>query len=150
MKSFLFGMLFLITACGESPLLNHELESNKILTKNELIEFESLQFSKTNFSFSVFWEEGPRLGQSRFVMKTWDKNLGTFNGPYQNLNKELHIFLWMPSMGHGSVPVKITQTGQGEYIVSDVQFIMGGRWEIKFQLKESDQVLDETVISIPL
>ena len=90
------------------------------------------------------------MGVSRFIMKTWKKDSGTLSGPYQDLDKNLHIFLWMPSMGHGSVPVKIKKIDQGEYEVSDVHFIMGGKWEIKFQLKNSNQVFDEVVVPLSL
>lgn len=111
---------------------------------------EALSFSKSDYSFVVSWVDGPKKGASKFIMKTWKKDQGTMNGPYQDLNKNLHIFLWMPTMGHGSAPVKITKLGDGEYEVSNVQFIMGGKWEIKFQLKDGAQVSDEAVITLKI
>ncbi len=143
-------LLVLLTSCGESPLFNHVMEGKNFISNPQLSESEVLKFSKTNFSFIISWQEGPRLGASKFLMKTWNKDQGSMNGPYQNLPKTLNVFLWMPAMGHGSAPVKLTNTGDGEYEISEVQFIMGGKWEIKFQLKDGSQVFDETVVSVSL
>ena len=150
MKLVSLALLVLLTACGESPLFNHQMEGKSFLQNTILSESEALQFKKSNYSFIVSWQSGPRMGESKFVMKTWKKNLGTMNGPYHDLSKNLHVFLWMPAMNHGSSPVKIKKIGDGEYEVSDVHFIMGGNWEIKFQLKDSGLVSDEAVVSLSI
>lgn len=126
--------------------------SNAFSVEHNVVYSDSqpLAFKKTDYSFIVSWVEGPKRGGSKFIMKTWKNDLGTMNGPYQDLQKNLFVFLWMPSMGHGSVPVKIKKISDGEYEVSDVQFIMGGKWEIKFQLKDGAQVFDEAVITLSL
>lgn len=144
------ALLLLLAGCGESPLLNHKMEPNGIIRNTVLAESDVLSFKKTDYSFIISWVEGPQMGGSKFIMKTWKKDLGTMNGPYQDLSKNLFVFLWMPAMGHGSVPVKLKKIGDGEYEVSDVQFIMGGKWEIKFQLKDGGQVFDETVVSLSI
>lgn len=146
----ILALLLLLVACGESPLLNHKMEPNNFIRDTALSESDVLKFKKTDFSFIISWVEGPQMGGSKFVMKTWKKDLGTMNGPYQDLQKNLHVFLWMPSMGHGSAPVKLKKIADGEYEVSEVQFIMGGKWEIKFQLKDGSQVFDEAVVSLSL
>lgn len=57
----------------------------------------------------------------------------------------LEVILWMPSMGHGSAPTHIERsfdsTGNiipGVYNVRNVQFIMGGEWEVRVVLTTSD------------
>jgi hypothetical protein len=150
MRTTLLTLLFLLTACGESPLLNHKLEGKSFLKDSIFSESESLKFKRTNHAFIISWQQGPQLGGSHFVMKTWDKDLGSMNGPYQDLPKALSIELFMPAMGHGSSPVKIKKLADGEYDVSDVYFIMGGTWEIRFKLKDGPQVFDETVITLSL
>lgn len=149
-KIALLSLLVFLTGCGESPLLNHKMEGKNLFNDHLFSESEALGFQKTDYSFILSWVEGPRMGTSHFVMKTWRKNIGTMNGPYQDLPKTLNVFLWMPSMGHGSAPVKLTKINDGEYDISEVQFIMGGKWEIKFQLKDGNQVFDETVVPITL
>ena len=56
---------------------------------------------------------------------------------------DFKIFLWMPSMGHGSSPVTIKKIATGIYDVTDVYFIMDGDWQIKVQLKTGTSILEE-------
>ena len=150
MKSWFIRLMFILTSCGESPLLNHQLEKNNMIQDTFRSSSDVQYFEKSGFSLVVFWAEGPQMGGSRFIIKTWKNGLGTASGPYQDLPKVLNIFLWMPSMGHGSAPVKIRKLTDGEYEVSEVQFIMAGKWEMKFQLKEGVQVMDEIIIPVIL
>ncbi len=60
------------------------------------------------------------------------------------------VKLWMPSMSHGSSPVKLTRLDVGVYRASEIFFIMGGEWEIRFQLRNGKQVLDEAKQNIKI
>jgi hypothetical protein len=60
------------------------------------------------------------------------------------------VVLWMPSMGHGSSPVTVTRLDIGTYLANEVFFIMPGEWQIKFQLKRADEVIDEAIVDIVL
>lgn len=146
----LFLLLFLTVSCGESPLWNHRIEGKNFLTNPQLAESEAVSFKKAKFSFALSWQEGPQMGASRFLIRAWNQSSGSINGPYQDFPKTLNVFLWMPAMGHGSAPVKLKRLDDGEYEVSEVQFIMGGKWEIKFQLKDGSQVFDEAVVTVTL
>lgn len=59
------------------------------------------------------------------------------------LNVKL-IELWMPSMGHGSSPVTVTQKSPVHFKVSDANFIMAGDWvvRVKFEWKGSDHTIE--------
>ena len=153
-KMKLTGLLFLtlfLSACGESPLWNHAMEKSGISKNAYEHRAEGYKFSKTKYSFTLDWITGPLKGESKFILKSWHEDLGTLSGPYQDLPNDLHIYLWMPDMGHGSSPVKIKKLGSGEYEVTNVYFIMGGGWEIYFQLlKNKDDVVDEVIIPISL
>jgi hypothetical protein len=145
-----FLSLFL-SSCGESPLWNHAMENNGLKKDSNEQVAESFKFSKTKFSFTLDWITGPIKGESKFILKSWHEDLGSLSGPYQDLPNDLHIYLWMPDMGHGSSPVKIKKLGTGEYEVNSIYFIMGGKWEIYFQLlKNKVDVLDEVVLPISL
>ncbi len=112
---------------------------------------EELRFNKSNYSFILSWITGPVKGENTFVMKSWNNELGTMNGPYQDLPNDLNVYLWMPDMGHGSAKVRIKKINDGEYEISNAWFVMPGRWEIYFQLlKTKDEVLDEVVLPISL
>lgn len=149
-KFFSILVLVALVSCGESPLFNHVREGVKEITNGALTDSEAVRFSKSGYSFAVKWMEGPALGTSRFIMRSWKTDTGSINGPYTNFPNTLNVFLWMPAMGHGSAPVKIKSLGDGEYEVSEVQFIMGGKWEVKFQLKNGNAVVDEVVVPVSL
>lgn len=46
---------------------------------------------------------------------------------------DLRVTLWMPSMGHGSSPVKVVRLQPGLYRIEKVFFNMRGDWEVRFQ-----------------
>lgn len=61
---------------------------------------------------------------------------------------KLSVILWMPSMGHGSVPVKLEVTTSNTIKVNNIFFIMPGDWEIRIQLKEGAEVYDQVIYSL--
>lgn len=149
MKFCLLVLLFLV-GCGESPLLNHDSEKGFSLTDISRAESDDFRFKKSELSFSLAWDQSPHMGENKFTLKIWNSASGTVNGPYVDPTNNLHIFLWMPSMGHGSSPVKITKTQPGVYEVTNVYFIMGGKWELKLQLLNDGKLVDETVLPYTL
>ncbi len=58
------------------------------------------------------------------------------------------VVLWMTSMGHGSKPVTLNYVDVGQFRSTDVFFVMGGPWDIKFQLKDGAKVVEELVQAI--
>ena len=45
---------------------------------------------------------------------------------------KLTVLPWMPEMGHGaSITPTVTDEGGGRYVVSDVQWVMPGDWELR-------------------
>jgi hypothetical protein len=150
----LIGLLLFtlfLNSCGESPLLNHKMEKSGLGQNTLEQQDEGHKFTKTNFSFTLDWITGPLKGENKFILRSWHKDLGTLSGPYQDLPNDLHVYLWMPDMGHGSAPVKLTKIAQGEYEVANAYFIMGGLWEIHFQLlKNKVEVLDEVILPFTL
>jgi hypothetical protein len=44
----------------------------------------------------------------------------------------LTVLPWMPEMGHGaSITPTVTDEGGGRYVVSDVEWVMPGAWELR-------------------
>lgn len=142
----LFISLFLLTACGESPLFNHSVEASKNFVRGLPVRTEGHEFKKLGMSFSLDWTEGPSTSESSFVMKTWKTDVSTVNGPYSDLPGILKVVLWMPHMGHGSSPVKITKLANGEYKITNVFFIMQGQWEVRFSVTKNNTVADELTL----
>ena len=69
---------------------------------------------------------------------------------FMDPTNEPTIILWMPSMGHGSSPVKMERTDVGRYKASEIFFIMPGPWEIRYQLKDGSNVVEEKVQKITI
>ena len=62
------------------------------------------------------------------------------------IDGDVSVFLWMPSMGHGSSPVTVNRIDMETYRVFDVFFSMPGDWEIYIQVKKNNEVKDQAVI----
>jgi len=60
----------------------------------------------------------------------------------------LEIELWMPSMNHGSSPVRVRHTDRGLFLAEEVFFVMPGDWQIKFQYKENGKLIDEAIVDL--
>ena len=63
---------------------------------------------------------------------------------------QVSVVLWMPSMGHGSSPVKVTPVSAGVYRASNVFFVMPGDWEIHIKLKNDKNETAEVVQTISI
>lgn len=63
---------------------------------------------------------------------------------------DFFFFLWMPGMGHGSTPVTITPVEDGVYSVTNVKFIMKGAWDIHYQLKDGNKVVEDKIQKISI
>lgn len=70
------------------------------------------------------------------------------NGIATDLPDQMKIFLWMPTMGHGSSPITIKKLGTGLYDLSQIYFIMDGFWQLRIQLKNGNEVIDEEIFEI--
>jgi hypothetical protein len=60
------------------------------------------------------------------------------------------IVLWMPSMGHGSSPVKMERIDVGKFRASEIFFIMPGPWDIRYQLKDGSNVIEEKIQKVTI
>lgn len=96
----------------------------------------------------------PLKKSEQCVRLTWiqesnDSHMGIFNLEFSNaVTQTVRAVLWMPSMGHGSRPTTVTSFSPTEFQVSNVAFIMRGEWEIRIQLLENNQVIDEVAQKI--
>lgn len=108
--------------------------------------------TNTNKNLSACTLVLPKLGQCvslTWVQNSTDSQMGIFNLDFSEpVSSELKAVLWMPSMGHGSRPTQVTRLNETQFQVSNVAFIMPGEWEIRIQLKENNQVVDEVAYKI--
>ncbi|MNJ94871.1 hypothetical protein D3C87_125740 [compost metagenome] len=106
---------------------------------------------KQNLYFDLKWVQGPQTPDvSEFILHFWQKDISSSSGPFVDPVGDLSVVLWMPSMGHGSAPVKIEKLEPGVYRVHSVYFIMPGDWEIQVYLKNGNQILDQKFVGLIL
>jgi hypothetical protein len=79
-----------------------------------------------------------------FSLKFWNRADSVAKDPALALK----VVLWMPDMGHGSSPVKLTKVAVGDYLVENVFFSMRGNWQIRFQLKNAQAVTEEQIADV--
>ena len=133
--------LFLLSSCGDSPLLNHTKLGD---TPSRQIGLQTaLQFSKIQTGLSVVWRSGcPNL----FDDCIFDLNLEKALPADSKITAEL----WMPAMGHGSSPITSTELGPLSWQMTEVYFIMPGHWQVKLHLQLADGQTDEAILDYRL
>ncbi len=100
-----------------------------------------LELAKENICAAIKWEVEPNENTKGSFILSFTDSAGAPVAPVQ----AVAIKLWMPAMGHGSSPVTLSQINATSYRVSDVYFVMPGRWEIHVQLKNGSTLTDEAI-----
>lgn len=84
------------------------------------------------------------------VQPTEEKE-GTFLLEFsQAIEQNVAVVLWMPSMGHGSSPVIVEKLAPNRFRASRVFFVMPGEWEIRVQLKNGRELIEQVVLPYTL
>ena len=107
-----------------------------------------LYFKSEDLCLNVTWEVLPpaRANGTMLLTFTDAKDAGRVVTPKYTPN----VILWMTSMGHGSKPVTLNFIEEGKFRSTNVFFVMGGPWDIKFQLKDGSTVVEEVVQKIKI
>lgn len=103
-------------------------------------------FKSENLCLEQKWIVAPTRTTVGEMTLTFKDSQGRITSP----KMDPFVLLWMSSMGHGSRPVTITQVEDGVYSVTNVKFIMGGPWEIHYQLKDGKMVVEEFIQKISI
>ncbi len=130
MNKLILIPLFIFLSCGKSPLFNHTKESDK---QNRISTRRDPTAIYPALSLEIQWLKGPRFyDESSLILFIKDSK-----GELIDFSDEFEFQIWMPTMGHGSSPVKIQKLSQGIYKIIDIYFIMPGYWEL--QIKQSKE-----------
>ncbi|MEO5971119.1 MAG: hypothetical protein ABIQ95_14415, partial [Bdellovibrionia bacterium] len=113
-------------------------------------------FKANGLCASMDWVKYPKEGETgAFTLRFWKLGEGNISGPYSEPTLPVFVRLWMPSMGHGSSPVSLSPSLDsngviipGVYEVTQVYFVMRGKWEIQVQLQNKSQVVEQANFSI--
>ena len=152
----MFGKLSMILfvglcACARPEYLSKESQAPGAHQK---LELTGSPLAKLGLNASIQWtrvqnDETEEMGA--FLLKFWRPNLADQSPILQDPPSEwkLAIELVMPSMGHGTSPVRVQKMDIGTYLVEDVFFSMPGEWDVKIQfLNEAGAKIDETSILV--
>lgn len=115
-----------------------------------------LKFAKSGDCVEITWKEKPTETKAgAFVFKISHATTSDQSAVPMDPETAASVVLWMPAMGHGSTPVTVTKLEDGadpaaSFLASEVRFIMPGEWQIKFQIKQANEVIDEAVLDYTL
>jgi hypothetical protein len=140
-KYFLILLTFIILlSCGKSPMSQ--------LASNETSGTESLKtmkiFKTTDQNISVTWTTPINSTEEGKAIIVLSQNGTPSALPNQ---MELNPYLWMggDDMNHGSSPIEISKLSDGIYFISDVRFIMSGKWQLHLELKNNSTKIEDIV-----
>ena len=109
----------------------------------------ALKFSGSGLCAQWEWEKPANTtADSALRFKIVRANM--LDGTPLAVDQNVQVILWMPEMGHGSAPTKLERVDTGSYRVTEMYFIMPGRWQVRFQVKEGEAVKDEAVLELTL
>jgi hypothetical protein len=148
MKSFflILGSGLLLFGCADPKYLEEKSGTPRSVEKAAGMDC-SLQFSNLDLCLSFQWIETPTLDRpGRLQARIFRADPADAFPLLVQPEAALKVSLWMDSMGHGSAPVQVENTGIGTYLVSDMYFIMPGDWKIRFELMQGERPIDEIVV----
>lgn len=117
----------------------------------ERSEVCSIKLSQSGHCLSWNWQVEPSSKMAgSMIVKLYRQNKLDGTPVLIEDDNLLAVKLWMPSMGHGSVPTKTSKMDVGTYQIENVFFIMPGDWEIRFQITKDDVVVDEVSYKISI
>lgn len=144
MKIFLFFFCLLLGCADPKYLPKNSGDENRPQTLDCKI-----QFKQSQLCVDLVWEKIPSESEvGVFTFVTYQKK--SFDQEIEFLDPQTlpQVILWMPSMSHGSSPVSISREGVGHFRAENVFFIMPGEWQIRFQIREGNTVVDEAVVDL--
>ena len=115
----------------DSPLLDH-IDLNNITGSNSSKGERPIYFASDNIYMKYRWHEKKlKFAENKMTVQfSFTEDFSSLSNP----TNQFFACLWMGIHGHGSFPIIIEQTAPGEYELSDIEFNMGGPWELRLYL----------------
>lgn len=144
----LITALIVLSSCAKPKYVN-ETPANQDPNAQEAQADCSTQFQISETCLNWYWEQKPTSQQpGSLVFKTYRLNTLDQTPVELDMEQTPSLILWMSSMGHGSTPTQTSRVDVGTYRASNVFFIMPGDWQLKFQIKNGTEILDEAQVNI--
>ena len=98
-----------------------------------------------------YWQQKPTTKQAGIlIFKTFLLNQVDETPVQTDLALVPQINLWMPEMGHGSSLTHTERLDVGTYRTTDVYFVMPGKWEIRFEMKDAEKTIEDLIVEISI
>jgi hypothetical protein len=131
----------MLTACADPKYVSRDAgrgPSQKAVS-------ERAEFAQS--SLWLDWEKIPTTEDfGSFLLKFGRENAADKSPVVRDVEGQIAVVIWMPSMGHGSSPVTVEKLDTGTYRASKVFFTMPGEWEIRIQRVVNGNVIEQAVI----
>lgn len=148
LKNLPFLIFIFCLACAEPKYLKASEDETDSPVQESKISCQ-IQFSTSGHCLSWYWEKAPiAKNPGILIFKVFRPNHFDQTPVEMDLPSLPLVVLWMPSMGHGSLPTQTEKLDVGTYRTSNVVFIMKGEWQMKFQIKDGNSVQDEAIANI--
>jgi hypothetical protein len=135
-----------IVSCAKPTYLTRD-ENNR--QKSQSTTACAAKFYRSGNCVDITWETHPtESAVGSFLYKVSRENIADRSPVVVDTQGTPIVVLWMPSMGHGSSPVTVARVDTGTYRASEVFFIMPGKWQIKFQMTNGNEILDEAILDL--
>lgn len=145
-KLLALGLAFFLTACAQPKYVS---PAGGLDSASGAAKATSLAFPRSGLRAWISWELLPTENDfGSFLLKIGRANQADGSPLPLEQGAEPAVVLWMPSMGHGSSPVKVERVDVGTYRVSDVFFTMPGDWEIRVRRADEGSAPEETALAI--
>ncbi len=148
-NKFCLLFLLLLVGCAEPKYVRETQSPPAENSEQESKADCGTVFTKSNLCLVWYWEKMPtEKNMGSLIFKSYRLNALDQTPIETDLSFLPQVVLWMPSMGHGSTPTQTSRIDVGTYRSTNVFFIMPGEWDIRFQVKNATEVVDETQISL--
>ena len=144
MKAFISALILMVLTLGASAVqANHDHSSTT-----------HLKFANGTVHAHMTWVIGPIVSNESALRIEW---MSGVTHSAAEPPGDFKVVLWMPGMGHGSSPTKIQQahdeSGQplvGVYDVTEIYFIMGGKWDVNLSLELPDGTVETQTVQVQI
>lgn len=149
-KFCLVPVLFFLASCAQPKYEQVTTISNDGFSIQNLEDCE-LRFEQSRLCLLWRWEKKPTESDvGVLVFKTVRPNKLDGSSLPQDVDGDVEVVLWMPSMGHGSTPTQTDRIDTGSFRVQEVFFVMHGEWTIYFRIMKSGQKIDEARVDLKI
>jgi hypothetical protein len=150
-KIIRFFAFLILAGCAQPKYVNEKGISANQTKAQESNAGCDIIFSKSQLCMTWSWENKPtNSNPGSIIFKTYRLNNFDQTAIQIDLNIVPTLILWMPAMGHGSIPTQTQKLDIGTYRSNNVYFIMPGLWTLKFQSKDQNGILDETEVNLEI